>query len=91
MCQEEKYSSPADMWSLGAVVSFLCNERHLFTSVASVVGWRGGQSPIDSGKYSIDLRQLVADLLSPNATRRLTAPLRIHNACNMHNRQRHDL
>ena len=78
------------MWSVGAVVSFLCNERHLFTSVGSVIGWQGGQNTIDSSKYSIDLRQLVADLLSPNANFRPTAQKVLAETLK-NNRKRFDL
>ena len=29
---EDRYGIPADIWSLGAVMSFRCSEKHLFTS-----------------------------------------------------------
>ena len=90
MFQEEEYSKPVDMWSLGAVMSFHCNEQHLFTEWYSVTRWEGGQSTIDSGEYSFDLRQLVADLLSPNDIFRPTAQ-KVYQECMKNNRQRLDL
>ena len=88
MFQEERYSTPADMWSLGAVMSFYCNKEHLFTSFPSIVKWKGGKSSLDSGKYSLDLRQLVADLLSPDPKNRPTAK-NVHEETYKNNRQRH--
>ena len=61
------------MWSLGAVMSFYCNDRHLFGDCPSVEKWVGGRSTIDRCKYSIDIRQLIADLLCPTANGRPTA------------------
>ena len=78
------------MWSLGAVVSYRCNEKHLFTNITSILKWKGGKSTIDSGKYGIDLRQLVANLLSPNASRRPTAQKVLAETLK-NNRKRFDL
>ena len=78
------------MWSLGAVMSFYCNEKHLFTSCTSVTEWKGGKSTINSAKYSIDLRQLVADFLGPIASLRPTAQ-NVYAETQKNNRQRNDL
>ena len=88
MFQEERYSTPADMWSLGAVMSFHCNEEHLFTSIPSILKWKGGKSTLDSGRYSRNLRQLVADLLSPDPKRRLTAE-KVNNETHKNDRMKH--
>ena len=56
------------MWSLGAVMSFYCNRRHLFNDVPSVLRWEGGKSTLERRhEYSIVLRQLIAALLCPIA------------------------
>ena len=61
------------MWSLGAVMSFYCNGRHLFGDFPSVEKWVGGRSTLNKSMYSINLRQLIADLLCPTANLRPTA------------------
>ena len=80
------------MWSLGAVMSFYCNERHLFTNFPSILKWKGGKSPINNYdlEYSSDLRQIVANLLSPKASRRPTAQ-KVDDESMKNNRQRLDL
>ncbi len=35
----ESYSFPADIWSLGALISFICNEKHLFMSEFDVMNF----------------------------------------------------
>merc|ERR1712059_106560 len=71
---KHKYGTASDIWSLGAIISFCCNNgRHLFPSVRKVVSWPGGKSTLDQKKYSLDLRQLVADMLSPYEEYRPTA------------------
>ena len=37
--KEEKYSSKADIWSFGAVISFYFNAEHIFTTVPMVQKW----------------------------------------------------
>ena len=62
------------MWSLGAIISFVCNDAtHLFRNRGAVLAWPGGKSTLDRNKYSITLRQLTADLLNPNAGLRPSA------------------
>ena len=69
----ELYSSPADMWSLGTVISEFCNNgKGLFKSEQDVYNWPGGRSSLP-GHYSIGLKQMVADLLNPNPKSRPTA------------------
>ena len=69
----ERYGKPCDIWSLGAVISFYCNGVHLFNSPNEVKAWKGGKSTLDRSRYSIDLRQLTANMLNPNASMRPTA------------------
>ena len=71
--QGSRYSYPSDIWSLGAVISFYCNEGHLFRSVHAVKSWPGGKSSLDRGKYSLNLRQMTADMMNPLDTMRPTA------------------
>ena len=73
--QGRPYSTSADMWSLGCVISYFCNRDHLFTDVASVLNWEGriSQSTLQSDKYSSKLRGLVACLLLPNKRARASA------------------
>ena len=67
---DQRYGKSSDIWSLGAVISFVCNGSHLFHRFQEVLSWPGGKSTLDRGKYSIELRQLVADMLCPEATSR---------------------
>ncbi len=39
-----RYGTSADVWSLGAVMSFYCNNRHLFRSMQQVLSWEGGST-----------------------------------------------
>jgi len=80
------YTFPADIWSLGAMMSYLCNRRHLFINWQQVANWAGGKSTISRVKYSIDLRQLVADMLHPESESRPTAK-HIEQECYKNNRQ----
>ena len=74
------------MWSLGAVMSFYCNKRHLFKDCLSVERWVGGRSTLERNKYSIDLRQLIADLLCPTESLRPTAA-KVYQECRKAGRQ----
>ena len=70
----ERYTAASDMWSLGAVLSFIANKgKDLFESAEQVRRWKGGKSTLDNALYSIDLRQLIADLLCPTPESRPTA------------------
>ncbi len=44
---ERRYGTPADVWSLGAVMYFHCTGKHLFRSAREVVAWSGRSSPIE--------------------------------------------
>ena len=66
-------STSADMWSLGAVLAYIANDRqHLFRSETDVFRWRGVRSPIERVcKYP--LPELVLSLLSLDKHSRPTA------------------
>ena len=67
------YTFASDVWALAAVVSFLCNRgRHLFTREALIFGWPRGRTPLGEG-YSEGLRNMVADMLSPDPSKRPSA------------------
>ena len=41
-------STSADMWSLGAVLAYVANDRkHLFRTERDVFNWRGDRSPME--------------------------------------------
>ena len=59
-------TTSADMWSLGAVISYIANEReHLFRTAEDVFRWIGDKSPIRRQFNSeLELDVLVLSLLS---------------------------
>ena len=66
-------STSADMWSLGAVLAYIANDRqHLFSSQWDVFDWKGHQSPIER-ECRYPLHDLVLSLLSLDKHSRLTA------------------
>ena len=66
-------STSADMWSLGAVLTFAANDgKHLFRTEQDVFQWRGEKSPMQRQfKYPLD--DLVLSLLSVDKHRRPSA------------------
>ena len=63
----------ADMWSLGALITYIANDRrHLFRRERDVFNWRGGQSPMRR-QFQYPLHDLVLSLLSVNKHKRPTA------------------
>jgi len=66
------YSFSADIWSLGAVMTFVCNRRHLFTSWHMIQTWRK-QATIRRDMYSVGLVDLLASMLDPVKGERPTA------------------
>ena len=77
----KSYSFGADLWSLGCVLVFRCNNgRHLFFEGEDVVRWKGvGKNTVapshhtTSSSYSTGLVQLVSRLLNPDPKLRPTA------------------
>jgi NIMA (never in mitosis gene a)-related kinase len=84
----QNYSFPADIWSLGAVIAFYCNAKHLFTSVKEVFEWTK-KNPLPD-HYSQDLKDLVARLLDPVSSGRPLAA-EILSETNKNNRQKREL
>ena len=78
----ERYTSAADMWALGAVISFMANEEHLFYTHYKVLTWNGQASPLRHVRhahsqnimtYSNALVYLTDKLLSPDPDDRPSA------------------
>jgi serine/threonine protein kinase len=88
LIQFESYSFPADIWSMGALISFYCNTKHLFNSPAEVLQW-SMKSPLPV-HYSDPLRDLVAKMLDPLPAGRPTAE-EIYDETNKENRQKIEL
>ena len=69
----ENYTFSADIWSLGAVMSFVCNNgTHLFNDKYDVMRWLGTEDPLPRHLNSI-LRNVVNRLLRPNYEERPSA------------------
>ena len=67
-------TTSADMLSLGAVLTYIANDRqHLFRSAMEVTGWIGDSSPIGREFKYPELHQLVLSLLSVDKHNRPTA------------------
>lgn len=70
----QRLGKPTDIWSFGAVISAYCNKgTHLFRDERTVKKWPGAKSTLDNQKYSIELRQLTADMMCPEEKSRPTA------------------
>ena len=62
------------MWSLGAVLAYIANDRqHLFRRERDVFNWRGDMSPMRRQFKYPQLHQLVLSLLSVDKHNRPTA------------------
>ena len=69
----EDYTFSADMWSLGAVISFVCNNgEHLFKDKYDVMRWLGNEDPLPE-HFTATLRNVVNMLLQPNYQERPSA------------------
>ena len=67
-------STAADMWSLGAVLTYVANGReHLFRTEMDVFRWRGVRSPMKREFNHPQLHGLVLSLLRVNKHQRPTA------------------
>eukprot|EP00111_Clytia_hemisphaerica_P009842 TCONS_00028861-protein len=70
----------SDIWSLGAVMSELCNNGTvLFDSLAKIRNWNGASSPLPS-TYGPAIRNLIKSMLNPNASYRPSAQS-VFNEC----------
>ena len=66
-------TTSADMWSLGAVLTYIANDRqHLFRRERDVFSWRGVRSPMKR-QFKYPLHDLVLSLLSVDKHSRPTA------------------
>ena len=66
-------TTSADMWSLGAVLTYIANDRkHLFRSERDVFSWSGDESPMER-QFKYPLHDLVLSLLSVDKHNRPTA------------------
>ena len=66
-------STSADMWSLGALIVYIANDReHLFRRERDVFNWRGDKSPMRRD-FRHPLHDLVLSLLSLDENYRPTA------------------
>ena len=71
--EDKEYTFSADMFSFGALISFVCNKgNHLFRSTDEIFNWQGTEAPV-SLIYTSDLRDIVSDLLRPNYRNRPSA------------------
>lgn len=78
--KEDLYTSSADLWSLGAVISFVCNNGvHWFKDRQETISWQCGQNPVP-GFYSITLSQQVSNLLHPEYKMRPSAKSIVESA-----------
>ena len=69
----ERYTKSADMWALGAVISFIANGEHKFHSEYEVQNWDDRTSVLDRHYYSNELVELTDELLSPDPDNRPSA------------------
>lgn len=69
MCDNKPYGKKSDVWALGCILCELCTLAHAFdeTSMSKIILriLSGRYNPVPTA-YSEDLRQLVAQMLSPN-------------------------
>ena len=67
-------ATSADMWSMGAVISYAANDgHHLFRSRKDVFQWKGEKSPMKREFKYPELHSLVLSLLSVDKHKRPTA------------------
>ena len=72
--QDPHITTSADMWSLGAVLTYIANDReHLFRDERDVFNWRGIKSPMRRQFKYPELHDLVLKLLSTDKNARPSA------------------
>ena len=69
----ERYTSSADMWALGACLSFIAKHKHKFNSEYEVRKWDGSYHVLNQRLYSNELVELTDELLSPDPDNRPSA------------------
>ena len=81
--KNQRYGSPTDIWSFGAVISFICNEgKDLVNQETDVISWDGG-IVVDRKRYSIYLQKIVGDMLNPDEDMRPNAEQILRNTKNL--------
>ena len=68
----QDYTFFADIWSLGAVITFVCNRRHFFTHPTLIQRWKK-QATILPNQFSQPLIEIVASMLDPAERQRPSA------------------
>ena len=67
-------TTSADVWSMGALIAFMANDReHLFKTERDVFGWSGDATPLKRNFKYPQLHQLVLELLSKDKDLRPSA------------------
>ena len=67
-------TTSADMWSLGAILSYIANDReHLFRNELDVFKWNGRKSPMKREFKYPEFHDLVLSLLSVDKHKRPSA------------------
>ena len=69
----ERYTSSADMWALGLIISFISSNEHKFHSEYEVRNWEGWVGVLDQYYYSNELVELTDELLNPDPDTRPSA------------------
>ena len=71
--ERREYTFSADMFSLGALFSFVCNNgKHLFNSFGEILRLQGTVDPVPSG-FTNNLRSIVSQLLERDYRHRPSA------------------
>ena len=73
--RDDRHVTPsADMWSLGAVIAYIANDReHLFNTEEDVYDWKDVKSPLKRKFKYDEIHQLVLSLLSIDKHKRPSA------------------
>ena len=73
--RDDRHVTPsADMWSLGAVIAYIANDReHLFNTEEDVYDWKDVKSPLKRKFKYDEIHRLVLSLLSIDKHKRPSA------------------
>ena len=71
LAEFRKYSFPADIWSLGALIAFRCNAKHLFWCEQDIHAWT--KRNVLPDHFTKNLKDLVASMLDPSPRNRPSA------------------
>jgi serine/threonine protein kinase len=80
-----EYSFPSDIWSLGAVIHFVCYAGHLFANEQMVMNWTR-RPTMSSDRYSQAIIDMVASMNDPDPNCRPFAQ-NIFQECGKYGRQ----